>query len=526
MARMVSGRGGELAVAALAGYGIGEVFTPAGEHVPAIHDAARAARMRVVEVRHEQTAVFAAEAVATLLRRPGLAVLGAGPGVTNAVSAITAAHFNAAPVVVLAGRAPAWRWGTGSLPALDHVAIVDSVTNSAATCTEVGNIGADVHAAVVAALTPHRGPAFLDLPMDVVFCTGETQLPAPTLPPPVEPDPAAVARAGALLAAAERPVIIAGSDVYSSDAVAALRECAETWRVPVFTTGLARGALPGDHPLAFRCCKRAALARADLVAVLGTAPDLRLGGGTDARLIHVVDAPPAAGVPAGDDGTLWVAGDLRLVLSGMADHRGVRADHADWIELLRVAEDTARAQKAGHLADDREPIRATRLYAELRRALTDDAIIVGDGGDVVTAAARHLDPGRPGSWLDGGRYGSGGAGLGYALGAALACPDRPVCGLLGDGAAAGSVLEVESLVRHHLPVVLVVGNNGSFGTAGLRGADDRTPGLRLEKVVAALGGAGETVATARQLAPALHRAFESRVPYLLNVLIEPRTDPV
>ncbi|BCJ31224.1 hypothetical protein Asera_53320 [Actinocatenispora sera] len=523
---MVSGRGGELAVAALAGYGIGEVFTPAGEHVPAIHDAARAARMRVVEVRHEQTAVFAAEAVATLLRRPGLAVLGAGPGVTNAVSAITAAHFNAAPVVVLAGRAPAWRWGTGSLPALDHVAIVDSVTNSAATCTEVGNIGADVHAAVVAALTPHRGPAFLDLPMDVVFCTGETQLPAPTLPPPVEPDPAAVARAGALLAAAERPVIIAGSDVYSSDAVAALRECAETWRVPVFTTGLARGALPGDHPLAFRCCKRAALARADLVAVLGTAPDLRLGGGTDARLIHVVDAPPAAGVPAGDDGMLWVAGDLRLVLSGMADHRGVRADHADWIELLRVAEDTARAQEAGHLADDREPIRATRLYAELRRALTDDAIIVGDGGDVVTAAARHLDPGRPGSWLDGGRYGNGGAGLGYALGAALACPDRPVCGLLGDGAAAGSVLEVESLVRHHLPVVLVVGNNGSFGTAGLRGADDRTPGLRLEKVVAALGGAGETVATARQLAPALHRAFESRVPYLLNVLIEPRTDPV
>lgn len=522
---MVSGRGGELAVAALSGYGIGEVFTPAGEHVPAIHDAARAARMRVVEVRHEQTAVFAAEAVATLLRRPGLAVLGAGPGVTNAVSAITAAHFNAAPVVVLAGRAPAWRWGSGSLPALDHVAIVESVTRSAATCTEVGNIGVDVRAAVLAALTPHRGPAFLDLPMDVVFCAGEAELPAATLPPPVEPDPAAVARAGALLAAAERPVIVAGSDVYSADAVAALRECAETWRIPVFTTGLARGALPGDHPLAFRCCKRAALARADLVAVLGTAPDLRLGGGTDARLIHVVDAPPAADGPPGDDGTLWVAGDLRLVLSGMADHRGVRADHADWIELLRVAEDTARAQEAGHLADDREPIRATRLYAELRRALTDDAIIVGDGGDVVSAAARHLDPGRPGSWLDGGRYGNGGAGLGYALGAALACPDRPVCGLLGDGAAAGSVLEVESLVRHHLPVVLVVGNNGSFGTAGLRGGDDRTPGLRLEKVVAALGGAGETVATARELAPALRRAFESRVPYLLNVLIEPRPDP-
>jgi acetolactate synthase-1/2/3 large subunit len=392
---MVSGRGGELAVAALSGYGIGEVFTPAGEHVPAIHDAARAARMRVVEVRHEQTAVFAAEAVATLLRRPGLAVLGAGPGVTNAVSAITAAHFNAAPVVVLAGRAPAWRWGSGSLPALDHVAIVDSVTRSAATCTEVGNIGADVRAAVLAALTPHRGPAFLDLPMDVVFCAGEAELPAATLPAPIEPDPAAVARAGALLAAAERPVIVAGSDVYGSDAVAALRECAETWRIPVFTTGLARGALPGDHPLAFRCCKRAALARADLVAVLGTAPDLRLGGGTDARLIHVVDAPPAVDGSPGDDGTLWVAGDLRLVLSGMADHRGVRADHADWIELLRVAEDTARAQEAGHLADDREPIRATRLYAELRRALTDDAIIVGDGGDVVSAAARHLGPAGP-----------------------------------------------------------------------------------------------------------------------------------
>lgn len=516
---MVSGRGGELAVAALAGYGIGELFTPAGDHVPAIHDAARAARLRVVEVRHEQTAVFAAEAVASLLRRPGLAVLGAGPGVTNAVSAITAAYFNGVPVVVLAGRAPHWRWGTGSLPALDHVAIVASVTASAATCTSVESVGADVRAAVRAALTPRRGPAFLDLPMDVVFCPGSAQLPAPDLPPPVEPDPVAVDRAAALLAAAERPVLVAGSDVYTADAVAPLRECAETLRIPVFATGLARGALPAGHPLSYRRCKRAALSRADVVAVLGAAPDLRLGGVTEARVIHVVDAVPAGGDPVD------VVGDLRLVLSGMADHRGTRADHTEWIELLRVAEDAARAQEDAHLTDDREPIRATRLYAELRRALAPDAVLVGDGGDVVSAAARHLDVGRPGCWLDGGRYGNGGAGLGYALGAAVARPGTQVCALLGDGAAAGSLLEVESLVRHRLPVVLVVGNNGSFGTAALRRADDRTPGLRLERVVAALGGAGETVATARELAPALHRAFESGQPYLLNVLLEPRPDP-
>ena len=194
----IDGHGGDLALAALRGFGVTEMFTLSGGHVFPLYDAAKKAGVRIVDVRHEQTAVFAAEAVAKLRRRPAVAVLTAGPGVTNGVSGITSAFFNGSPVVVLGGRAPQWRWGAGSLQELDHVPIVASVTKHAATVTAPERMASDVDGAVRAALAPHRGPVFLDLPMDVVFSRAEVELPVAAPPAPLEPDPDDVTKAAAL----------------------------------------------------------------------------------------------------------------------------------------------------------------------------------------------------------------------------------------------------------------------------------------------------------------------------------------
>jgi acetolactate synthase I/II/III large subunit len=529
MADMIEGHGGDLALAALRAYGVTEMFTLSGGHVFPLYDAAHKAGFPIYDVRHEQSAVFAAEAVAKLQRRPGLAVLTAGPGVTNGVSGLTSAFFNASPVLVLGGRAPQFRWGAGSLQEIDHVPIVAPVTKHAATVGSPEDIPAAVARALTAALTPHRGPAFLDLPLEVVFSAAEAAAPGAPDIAVVEPDPDEVARAAALLAAAERPVIIAGSDVYAGDAVAALREAAEALQVPVFTNGMGRGALPPGHPLAFAKARRAALGGADVVAVVGTPLDFRLSFGDfgEARVIHVVDAPSQR---AGHVETAASpAGDLRLVLSAFADHAGARADHAGWIEQLRAAEEKAKARDAEAMAAETDPIRPARVYGELRRVLEPDAVTIGDGGDFVSYAGRYLEPAQPGTWLDPGPYGCLGTGMGYAMGARVTYPDRQVCVLMGDGAAGFSLMDVESLVRQQLPVVIVVGNNGIWGLEkhpmqsmyGYDVAADLQPGLRYDDVVTALGGAGETVEKADQLGSALRRAFDSGVPYLVNVLTDP-----
>jgi acetolactate synthase-1/2/3 large subunit len=525
----LEGHGGDLALAALRGHGVEELFTLSGGHVFPLYDAAHRTGMRILDVRHEQTAVFAAEAVAKLRRRPGVAVLTAGPGVTNGVSGITSAFFNGSPVVVLGGRAPQWRWGAGSLQELDHVPIVASVTKHAATVTAPERMASDVDGAVREALAPHRGPVFLDLPMDVVFSRAEVELPAVAPLAPLEPDPDEVARAAALIAGSRQPVVIAGSDVWTGDAVAELRECAEALGLPVFPNGMGRGVLPPGHRLAFSRCRRTALKQADVVIVIGTSLDFRLGFGDfgDARVVHVVDAPSQrAGhvTPAASP-----AGDLRLVLAGLAAYRGDREDHTGWIAGLRTAEDAARAADAEALGADAYPVKPSRVYGELRAVLDPDAVIAGDGGDFVSYAGKYLDPGRPGCWLDPGPYGCLGTGMGYAMGARLSHPDRQVCLLLGDGAAGFSLMDVESLVRQRLPVVMVVGNNGIWGLEkhpmkfvyGYDVAADLTPGLHYDDVVKALGGAGETVEKAADLGPALRRAFDSGVPYLVNVLTDP-----
>jgi acetolactate synthase-1/2/3 large subunit len=529
MADRIEGHGGDLALATLRAYGVTEMFTLSGGHVFPLYDAAHKSEFPIYDVRHEQSAVFAAEAVAKLQRRPGLAVLTAGPGVTNGISGLTSAFFNASPVLVLGGRAPALRWGSGSLQEIDHVPLVAPVTKYAATVTDTSAIPAEVGKALTAALTAHRGPAFLDLPLEVLFSSEDTAPPGAPEVPVVEPDPDEVRRAAAVLAGAARPVIIAGSDVWSGGAVDALRAAAEALRVPVFANGMGRGALPPEHPLAFAKARRPALNEADVVAVVGTPLDFRLGFGEfgEAKVVHVVDAPSQR---AGHVETaVSPAGDLRLILSAFADYAGERAGHAEWIEGLRAAEDAGKARDAEAMAAESDPIKPARVYGELRKVLAPDAVTIGDGGDFVSYAGRYLEPARPGTWLDPGPYGCLGTGMGYAMGARVTYPDRQVCVLMGDGAAGFSLMDAESLARQNLPVVIVVGNNGIWGLEkhpmqamyGYDVAADLQPGLRYDGVVKALGGAGETVEKSADIGPALERAFASGVPYLVNVLTDP-----
>ena len=530
MSEIVNGHAGEQAIAALSRFGVDTMFTLNGGHVWPLYEAARHRGMRIVDTRHEQTATFAAEGYAKLTRTPGLAVLTAGPGITNGISAVTSAHFNGSPLVVLGGRAPEARWGSGSLQELDHVPILASITKRAETIKDPGSAGAIVHAATTLATTPHRGPVFCDFPLDVFGpSTGELPDRQPSNGAP--PDPAAVALVAAMLARAERPALIVGSDVYWAGAWDELRAVAETYEVPCFFNGLGRGILPADHRLAFLRTRGRLKADADLVVVIGTPLDFRLGFGRfgQAEIVHLVDA---ASQRAEHADAPTVTGDLRLVLAELVDAAGTGGsvvDRTGWVAELRVAEAAAAAADRVLLEAGGALIKPSRIYGELTRRLARDAVVICDGGDFASYAGKFVEVFEPGCWLDTGPYGCLGNGPGYAIAARLARPSSQVVLLLGDGAAGFSLMDVDSLVRHGLPVVMIVGNNGIWGLEkhpmqaiyGWDVACDLQPGTRYDEVVRALGGGGETVADPDQIGPALDRAFTSGVPYLVNVLTDP-----
>jgi acetolactate synthase-1/2/3 large subunit len=513
------------------------MFTLSGGHVFPLYDGAvkGPTPMRLIDVRHEQTAVFAAEATGRLTRDPGLAVVTAGPGVTNAVSAVTSAYFNGAPLVVIGGRAPDYLWGSGALQEMDHVPLLAPVTKYAATVHDKLKVASSINEAFTLAATPHRGPVFLDFPLETIYDQAETEFPAPERLRPPAPPHELLVQAGNLLNAARRPVLVLGSDVWLGRAEAAARACAEELRLPVITNGQARGIIPGGHELLVSRARGLALAEADLVIVVGTPLDFRLKYGrfgpkdAPAQVVHVTDSPE--GLATHCPIALGVAGGLESFFSGLAGFCSPAWD-PDWLDRLR---DTVRASVAADaplLAAESDPIHPVRIYGELLRQLDDDAVVIGDGGDFVSFAGRHVEPGRPGSWLDPGPFGCLGTGMGYAAGARLARPSSQVVLLLGDGAAGLSLMDVDTLVRHKLPVVMVCGNNAGWGLEkwpmramyGYDVAADLTPRTRYDDVVRALGGAGELVTSPSQIASALGRAFDSGVPYLVNVITDPEVE--
>jgi acetolactate synthase-1/2/3 large subunit len=443
-------------------------------------------------------------------------------------------------MIVLGGRAPALRWGQGSLQEIDHVPFVRPLTKLAATAGSTEEIPGLVDVAFHAALAPHGGAAFLDFPLDYVFMEApepdgdraeDASSDAPVTGEPAA-EGAAIERAGELLGGAERPVIMAGTDLYWGHAEQELLQLADTLRIPVFLNGLARGCVPADHELFFSRARSHGLKGADVAVVVGVPMDFRLGfGGSfgeDTEIVVLDTAEPERAHPRPVAAELYGALASTLAAVRVAAGDGPLASER-WLAELRAVETERREAERAELQDDRAPLHPMRVYAELGAVLDRNAVVIGDGGDYVSYAGRVIDSYQPGCWLDPGPFGCLGTGPGYAMAAKLAHPDRQVVLLLGDGAFGFAGLEFDTLARHGIDVVGVMGNNGIWGLEkhpmeflyGYSVAAELRPCTRYDEVVRALGGHGELVERPADLRPALERAFGAGRPALVNVLTDP-----
>ena len=531
-----SGNAGELMALALKAAGVTHLFVLNGAHIWPVIVGAHQHGIRVVDFRHEQTCAFAAEAWSKLTRTCGVAAATAGPGVTNAISGLSAARGNDSPMVLIGGRAPAARWGMGSLQEMDHLVVVRSLVKRAVTLESADAAYATTSDLIGLALSARTGPVFVDVPLDVFFSAADLpeDQPRPRVDPGAAPDPEIVARVIELLRAAERPAIVAGGGVWWARAEEALVGFAEAADLPVYLNGLARGILPPSHRLYRSRSRKTGLGEADLVIVAGAPLDFRLNFGQppvfseEAKLVYV----DADEFRKHRPGAAALYGDIALALSELAERAGDLPRRVEWLERLAGEEAAARQRDRPLSESNSVPVHPARLVAEVERFLDHDAVIVGDGGDFVSFAGRLIERVRPGLWLDAGPFGCLGAGPGAAAAAKLIHPDRQVLLLQGDGAFGFSGMEYEALVRQRIPIVTVIGNNGIWALEKhpMRTvydelvATDLTPGARYDTVVEALGGHGECVDRPEQIRPALERAFKSGLPACVNVLCDPEAE--
>jgi acetolactate synthase-1/2/3 large subunit len=517
---------GKLVAKILKSRNVDVIFTLSGGHIFPIYDGAVAEGIRLLDVRHEASATFAAEGWARLTRSIGVAAVTAGPGVFNSINGLAQAQKNGVPLVLLGGRAPESRWGMGSLQEIDHVPVCAPLTKRSETAG--GDFVKQVVEGIVEAETPPRGPVFFDFPLDLMMPEGsEFNFVAPLK---VEPDPDLVSKIGELLAKSAKPILIAGSNVYMDGAWESMRLLAETSRIPVFTNGMGRGTIPSDHELAFSRSRSKAMKEADVVIVAGTPFDFRLSFGDrfdrNASVIHMESADEL--LTENRELAVGLGADLELAFRALAT-KASPVSTEQWLEELRAEENRLATEAEEELMSESEPIHPMRIYGELAKVLDRDAIIVGDGGDFVSYAGREVPSYVPGSWLDPGPFGCLGCGPGYAMAAKLLHPDRQVILLLGDGAFGFSGLEFDTMVRHKLPVVGVLGNNGIWGLEkhpmqaffGYDVAADLRQETRYDKIVESVGGYGERVTSPDEIGPALKRAFDAGVPALLNILTDP-----
>ncbi len=520
------------------------VFTLSGGHILPIYEGCLDQGIRIIDVRHEQTAAFAADAWARVTGQPGVAAVTAGPGVCNTLTAVVNARNSDSPIVVLGGQAETARHDQGGLQETPHVRILEPVTKWARSCPTAKRLPEFVLDAFRYASTPRTGPAFLEIPWDVLFDeVAEDDVEWRTASrsrAPTWADAEGVARAAEILAAAERPVILAGTSLRWSTAPTGLRTLADVFRAPVYLNSLARGALPPEHPTFLALSRSKALEEADVLLNLGAPFDFRLGYGqppaiaADARIVMAdVEGDTIGHNRAVDVGLIGdvgiIARQIAAALKGLPLH-----EPTAWLERLRSVEVAKRAKLDSEASSDLRPVHALRLAKELDRYAGEDTIIVGDGGNIVASASKIIRAPWHGSWLDPGRFGCLGMGLPFALAAKLAHPEKRVLALVGDGAFGISGMEIDTLVRHHVPVVAVIGNDGAWAQIrgpqiGLYGeeraiATRLAEGTRYDEVARALGGHGEFVDDAAEIGPAIDRAFASGKPAVVNVLVDPASN--
>jgi acetolactate synthase-1/2/3 large subunit len=513
------------------------LFTLSGGHIAAIYDGCVAEGIRIVDFRHEQSAAHAADGWARLTLRPGVAAVTAGPGVTDAITGIANAYYANSPVVVLSGKNPIVEFEMGSLQEMDQVTLVSSVTKWARTCYDVRRAGDLVATGVRHAMSGRKGPVFLDFPLDVQFNAVPTDVALPeryrTEARPLG-DPDQVKEAVRLLRQAERPIVFAGAGVRWAGAHDALAELAHALKAPVFLNSLGRGCLPPDDPFFFSAARKHALAGADLVLGLGVDWDFRLGFGRkgfapDVKVVQVdVDAVHIGRNRPVDVG---IVGDPGRVIEQLVDAGAGAADEPPWTEDVRGEERRLVDEARAGMESDAVPIHPQRFAREIRDFLDPDAVVVGDGGDIVGITASIVQARYPGHWLDPGPFGTLGVGPGFAIAAGLAKPDKQVLIVYGDGSFGLNAMEYESAIRQKIPFVGIIGDDGAWGQIkvaqealygqGNAPASELNPETPYHAMVEALGGYGEKVTSPDQIGAALGRAFDSGVPACLNVMIDP-----
>jgi acetolactate synthase-1/2/3 large subunit len=532
--------GGELVARVLKQAGVRHVFTLCGGHILPIYDGCVKDGIGVIDVRHEQAAAHAADAYARLTRNVGVAIVTAGPGVTDAVTGVANAYAARSPLLLIGGAAPLGLRGLGALQEMEQVALLRPITKGAWSVTETRQIPEALTTAIRVALSGRPGPVFVEIPVDLLLNTIEDRLaPIPTdyvHRTPATGDPAAIERLAEQVAGAERPVVMAGAGVYWDDAAAALATFAEGAGAPVFMNGAGRGCLPADHPLAFAQARGFALGQADVVLVLGAPLDFRLGYGrpptfAENARVCVVDCDPEE-LGRNRPLAVGIAGHIGRVLDQLtaALPRGLAARAADWRSRVSASEREARQRLDAQCASDDLPVSHYRWAAEIARQVTPDTIIVGDGGDVVGCASKIIRLHRPGQWLDPGPFGCLGIGPSFAIAAKLLHPDRRVLLIAGDGALGLNGMELETAVRFELPMTCIVGNDGGWGQirnpqlsffGEERAVATSLPTTRFDLMAEALGGRGVLIREPKEIGPALERALSSDDVWCINVVLDP-----
>jgi len=525
--------GGRIVAKALAKEGVSHLFTLCGGHIQHIYDGCLDEGIRVVDFRHEQAAGHAAEGWARATGKPGVAAVTAGPGVTDAVTAAANAFRGGTPMVLIGGQGPSFFKEMGSLQEMDHCQLLRSISKWSITVPETRRIPDYIAMAFRKATTGVPGPVFLEMPLDILMnfvripdCPWPENYRTESAP---GGDPAYIERAAELLASAERPVAVVGTQWWWSPYRDEITRFIEHFDLPAFLNGGARGALAPTHDHCFRLCRSKAMAVADVVLVFGTPWDFRLGYGQKipptTQVVQIDLDPDVIGHNRGPE--VGIVGDTGLVMKQLVEAGSAKTNTA-WLEQVRGMEQARLDKMLPEMASDASPVNPLRFSKELADVIPPNATIVCDGGDIVGTAAKLVSAHKGGHWMDPGPLGTLGVGPSYAMAAKLARPDDPVFVIYGDGSFGLNGFEYEAAVRQDIPFVGVMGNDACW-TQIYRGqkqifGNERTPATKLDftrydKIVEAMGGHGEYVERPEDMRGALERALESGKPALVNVKI-------
>lgn len=532
--------GGQLVARMLKKEGVRHIFTLSGLHVAPIYAGCVEEGIHVIDTRHEQAAAHAADAYARVTRGVGVAVVTAGPGVTDALTGVANAFSASSPMILLGGAAPIFNQSRGSLQEMEQVDLFHRISKWSDRVPTPELVPSYLAKAFRVALSGRPGPVFLELAWDVL-CNGADE---ETLNMPRQyrtdarqpPDPRKVDAAMALLQSAERPAVIAGSSIYWDGAWDALRRFCETAQVPVYLNGAGRGCLPAGHPLFFQHTRKEALTGADVVFVIGTPFDFRLNYGAEptfssqTKIIQVDIDPTEIGRNRAVE--VGIISDSLSALEAFAA-AAPRVKRDTFLSGLRAKEDKRLKELEQWTKDDSVPIHHYRLAKEMSdvaNAAGQDPVFIADGGNWVAMAAKVIELRKPGRWLDPGPLGCLGVGAPFAIASKVLHPERTHWVIQGDGSFGLNGMDFETAVRFKLPMVCVVGNDAAWGQIrlpqlGMFG-EDKSPATllaptRYDKVVEALGGHGEHVTEPSQIRPALERAVASGTVACVNVMLDP-----